>query len=198
MILILDYGVGNLRSVQKAFEKAENDVRISSDFRLIAGADKVVLPGVGAFGETRNIEKLGLREPLLEWMRKGRPFLGICVGLQYLLTKGFEKGEHPGLGVVPGEVVRFKGPLKVPQIGWNQVRVLKADPLFRGIPDNTFFYFVHSYYAAPSDQGMVAGVTDYGIPYASAVASGNIFGVQFHPEKSQQAGLKLIHNFCRA
>jgi len=198
MILIIDYGMGNLRSVQKAFEKFEKDVRISSDFRRIPGADRVVLPGVGAFGDcVKNIERMGFREPILQFIATGRPFLGICLGLQLLFSKSHEKGEHAGLNIIPGEVVRFTGGVKVPQIGWNQVRIRKEKPLFNGIPDEAYFYFVHSYYVIPADDGAVAGLTDYGLSYASAVARGNVFGVQFHPEKSQNPGLRLIRNFCR-
>jgi glutamine amidotransferase len=199
MILILDYGMGNLRSVQKAFEQAENAVRISSDYHQISKADKIVLPGVGAFGDAmKNIEKMGFREPMLQFIATGRPFLGICLGMQLLFSDSTEKGTHAGLSVIPGRVVKFPAGEKVPQIGWNQVRIRNEKPLFEGIPDDTYFYFVHSYYVVPETEAAVAGTTDYGIPYASAVAAGNVFGVQFHPEKSQNPGLRLIRNFCRA
>ncbi|OGS33492.1 MAG: imidazole glycerol phosphate synthase, glutamine amidotransferase subunit [Elusimicrobia bacterium RIFOXYB2_FULL_49_7] len=197
MILIIDYGMGNLRSVQKAFEKSASDVRVASDPRLLESADRVVLPGVGAFGDAgKNIDRLQLRDPLIEWIKKGRPFLGICLGLQFLMTFSEEKGYHAGLNRVPGAVKRFEKGLKVPQIGWNQVSYPKQSVLFQDVPENSYFYFVHSYYVAPEDPAVVAGKTDYGISYASAVASDNLFGVQFHPEKSQEAGLTVIRNFC--
>jgi len=198
MILIIDYGMGNLRSVQKAFELAAPDVRISADPREVPKADRLVLPGVGAFGDAvKNINRLGLKDPALEHIARGRPFLGICLGMQLLFTEGLEKGRHAGFNVIPGQVLRFPESVKVPQIGWNQVTVQGACALFKGIPDNAHFYFVHSYYVAPADPGFVAGLTDYGISYASAVAREAVFGVQFHPEKSQRAGLDMIRNFCK-
>ncbi|MFH0920113.1 MAG: imidazole glycerol phosphate synthase subunit HisH [Fibrobacterota bacterium] len=199
MIAIIDYGMGNLRSVQKAFERFEPDTRIVTTAADILVADKLVLPGVGAFGDcNRNLRARGLDAPLLERAEKGVPLLGICVGMQLLFTEGEEKGRHAGLNLIPGRVVRFTGELKVPQIGWNQVAIQPSGKaLFQGIPDNADFYFVHSYYPAPKDPSHTAGLTDYGIPYASAVARGTVFGVQFHPEKSQKAGLCLIDNFCK-
>jgi imidazole glycerol-phosphate synthase subunit HisH len=196
-ITIVDFGAGNLRSVQKAFELFSPDVRVTSNPKDIPKADRLVLPGVGAFGDCiRNIEQLGLKVPLLEYLASGRPFLGICVGLQLLFTESEEKGIHRGLGAIPGRVVRFAPDVKVPQIGWNQVAVQKPIPLFQGLPDNTFFYFVHSYYVVPDSASDTAGLTDYGLSYASVVARDHVFGVQFHPEKSQKAGLKVLDNFC--
>jgi glutamine amidotransferase len=204
MIAIVDYQMGNLRSVQKAFEYKGCEAAIVDDVEGIRGAEAVVLPGVGAFGDCyRELKSRGFIDPLLEHIGEGRPFLGICLGLQVLLTASEESGGTPGLRVVPGQVKRFDdGALKVPHMGWNRVRYPAAGrnnggqcPLFEGIPDGTYFYFVHSYYVAPEDWSVVAGVTDYGVTFASAVWRGNMFATQFHPEKSQDAGLKLIENF---
>ena len=197
MIAIIDYNIGNIGSVCKAFERFGHDVRLINDPRGIAAADKVVLPGVGAFGASMgNLSRLGFVTPLREYIATGKPFLGICVGLQLLLTESEEKGMHPGLNIIPGQVLRFPEGEKIPQIGWNQVRIVKQGPLFRGIPDNAYFYFVHSFYARPGSPSDAAGLTAYGVEYASVLQRENIFGVQFHPEKSQKTGLKLIENFC--
>lgn len=208
MIAIIDYQMGNLRSVQKAFECKGYEALITDDVAAIRDAQGVVLPGVGAFGDCyRELESRGLIGLLLEWIDSDRPFLGICLGLQILMTSSEEGGEAPGLNVVPGRVRRFAdGGLKVPHMGWNQVKHTAAGdnkhperrcPLFEGIPDGTYFYFVHSYYVAPDDPTVVAGLTDYGNSFASAIWRGNIFATQFHPEKSQEAGLRLIENFGR-
>ncbi|MBI5117464.1 imidazole glycerol phosphate synthase subunit HisH [Candidatus Poribacteria bacterium] len=204
MIAIVDYQMGNLRSVQKAFEYKGCEAVIVDDVRGIRDAEAIVLPGVGAFGDCyRELETRGFIDPLLKHISEGRPFLGICLGLQLLLTSSEESEGTSGLNVVPGHVKRFvDGELKVPHMGWNRVRYPAADrdngrqcPLFEGIPDGTYFYFVHSYYVAPEDCSVVSGVTDYGVTFASAVWRGNMFATQFHPEKSQGAGLKLIENF---
>ncbi len=198
MILIIDFGAGNLRSVQKAFELFNSDVRVSSDPLLIAKADRLVLPGVAAFGDSiKNIEELKLKEPILEFVSKGRPFIGICIGMQLLLTQSSEKGDHKGLNIIPGRVLKFPDTGKVPQIGWNQVRIKNESSLFKDIPDNTYYYFVHSYYVNPDSEDCIAGLTDYSVSYTSVIAKENVFGVQFHPEKSQKAGLKIIDNFCK-
>jgi glutamine amidotransferase len=198
MILIIDYGMGNLRSVQKAFEQAESNVHISSSYSDIERADRLVLPGVGAFGDAvRNIDKLNLKEPIIEFIHKGKPFLGICLGLQLLFTDSAEKGSFRGFDIVKGSVLQFSDTLKVPQIGWNQISIAKETPIFQGIPSGTFFYFVHSFFVSPIDKNVTAGITSYGIDYTSAIAVDNMFGVQFHPEKSQRFGLQLIKNFCK-
>jgi imidazole glycerol-phosphate synthase subunit HisH len=198
MIAIVDFGAGNLRSVQKAFELFAKDVRVTSDPKLLPQADRLVLPGVAAFGDTiKNIDRLKLREPILKFIATGRPFLGLCVGMQLLSTESEEKGIHRGLYVIPGKVVKFPDTGKVPQIGWNQVAFQHQIPLFKGLPDDTYFYFVHSYYVKPNSAADVAGLTEYGFPYASVTARDAVFGLQFHPEKSQKAGLKIIDNFCK-
>ena len=206
MISIIDYQMGNLRGVQKAFEHKGFEAVVTDDFSVVTKSDGVVLPGVGAFGDCyKELESRQLIGPLHEWIDSGRPFLGICLGLQILLTSSEESKRTPGLNVVPGSVKRFPGgDLKVPHMGWNRVRYPggtngresgRICPLFEGIPDGTHFYFVHSYYVVPDDSSLIAGLTDYGVAFASAVWSGNVFATQFHPEKSQEAGLKLIENF---
>lgn len=208
MIAIVDYQMGNLRSVQKAFEHGGFDAVVTDHRAVMMRADGVVLPGVGAFGDCyRELEARKLTEPLCEWIAADRPFLGICLGLQILMSSSEESPGVPGLGVIPGRVRRFSnGLLKVPHMGWNQVRMhardIKKDaertcPVFEGIPEATYFYFVHSYYVEPEDAAVVAATTDYGIPFVSAVWRGNVFATQFHPEKSQEAGLRLINNFGR-
>ena len=206
MIAIVDYQMGNLRSVQKAFESQGFNAVVTDDVGAIRDARGVVLPGVGAFGDCRKeLENRGLLDPLREWIDSGRPFLGICLGLQVLLTSSEEGGTTPGLGIIPGRVRKFSaGELKVPHMGWNRVQYASRDagdgarpncPIFEGIPDGTYFYFVHSYYVDPEDWTSVEGSTEYGITFASAIWRDNLFATQFHPEKSQQAGLKLIENF---
>ena len=207
MIAIVDYQMGNLRSVQKAFESRGFDAVVTDDVGAIRDSGGVVLPGVGAFGDCyRELNSRGLIDPLLEWIDSGRPFLGIGLGLQILLSGSGESETTPGFNVIPGRVRKFPaGELKVPHMGWNQVKygTDSADdptggcPIFKGIPDGTYFYFVHSYYVDPDDRLAVAGSTDYGITFASAIWQGNLFATQFHPEKSQQAGLKLIENFAK-
>lgn len=206
MIAIVDYQMGNLRSVQKAFESKGFEAVVTDDVGAIMDARGVVLPGVGAFGDCyRELNSRGLIDPLLQWIDSGRPFLGICLGLQILLTGSEESETAPGFGVIPGRARRFPaGELKVPHMGWNRVAYGSgADgkapsrncPIFKDIPEGTYFYFVHSYYIDPEDRASVAGSTDYGITFASAIWRDNVFATQFHPEKSQQAGLKLIENF---
>lgn len=198
MIAVVDYGMGNLRSVQKALEKVGLDAVITSNPEDLDRADAVVVPGVGAFPDAiHNLERLGLKEKILENINRGKPYLGICLGLQILFEYGFEFGEHQGLGVVKGVVVRFdeKLDIKIPHMGWNQVWKKKNSRMFEDIKDGEFFYFVHSYYAKPDDISLIATTTDYGIDFCSAIEMDNIWAVQFHPEKSQQAGLKLLSNF---
>ncbi|TWU06845.1 Imidazole glycerol phosphate synthase subunit HisH 1 [Symmachiella macrocystis] len=199
MITIVDYGMGNLRSVQKACERVGIDARVSSDRGEIATAEKLILPGVGAFRDAiAELHKQELVQPILAHIAADRPFLGICLGLQMLLEISHEDGRYDGLAVIPGEVVRFPDfeELKVPHMGWNRLKVSGEQPLLAGIPDDAYFYFVHSYYVAPQDQSVVAATSDYGIDFVSMIARGNMFATQFHPEKSQKVGLRLLKNFA--
>jgi imidazole glycerol-phosphate synthase subunit HisH len=198
-VAVLDYGMGNLRSVCKALQHVapKVHVRLVSDAEGIRAADRVVFPGQGAIGScVRSLTQPGLREALLEAIRN-KPFLGVCLGLQALYEHSDEDGGVEGFGIFRGRVRRFLpgGGLKVPHMGWNQVNQARPHPLWRGIDDGARFYFVHSYYAETADPSAVAGSTDYGQRFTSAAARENIFAVQFHPEKSQHAGLKLLENF---
>jgi glutamine amidotransferase len=197
--VIVDYGMANLRSVQKAFEKMGHAAEISGDPNRVAEADKVVLPGVGAFRDAiARLRETDLVAPLIAHVRAGRPFLGICLGLQLLFTKSYEDGEHTGLDLLPGEVVCFPDQpgLKVPHMGWNQLRLRQPAPLFRDVPDGSAVYFVHSYYVVPRDRAIVAAETDYPTPFASVIWCENIYATQFHPEKSQRVGLTMLRNFA--
>ncbi len=198
MIAIIDYGMGNLRSVSKAFEAVGHQAVVTRDVRVIGNASHVVLPGVGAFGDCMaNINQYGLVEPIHAAIRSGKPFLGICLGLQVLFSESEEFGPHKGLDIIPGKVRRFAaGPaLKVPHIGWNQVHLQRTCPLFDGIADGAEWYFVHSYFVEPGDKRVAATTTTYGISFVSSVWKDNIVACQFHPEKSQAVGLRLIKNF---
>lgn len=198
MIAIIDYGMGNLRSVSKAFEAVGHQAVVTRDARVIGNARHVVLPGVGAFGDCMaNIEQYGLVEPIRTAIQAGKPFLGICLGLQVLFSESEEFGPHKGLDIIQGTVRRFEGgqALKVPHMGWNQVQVQRACPLFDGVADGSDWYFVHSYFVDPSDKQLAATITTYGIPFVSSVWKDNIVACQFHPEKSQSVGLRLIKNF---
>jgi len=196
MVVIIDYGVGNLRSVQKAFEKAgAKRAVITHDIDVIKTADRVVLPGVGAIKAAMDrLTQLQLVGPIRDVVASGKPFFGICVGFQLLFEKSFEFGEVNGLGFIKGTVRKFPDTVKIPQIGWNSL-AMGQSPLWGGIANGTDVYFCHSFYAVPDDPSVVAATTDYGIQYCAAVIKGNIFGVQFHPEKSQEAGLKILENF---
>jgi len=192
MTTIVDYGSGNLRSVQKALERCGTAATITSEPAAIAAAERLVLPGVGAFGDAmRALHARGLIEPIRRHLEAEKPFLGICMGLQLLFETGLEGGRHEGLGILPGEVVRFDLPagMKVPHMGWNTTR-WRDD--WRPATDGEHFYFVHSFYARPADDSVVAAVTDYGGDFCAAVRRGNLFATQFHPEKSQAAGLRLL------
>jgi len=200
MIALIDYGAGNLRSVHKALRYLDADVRLVTEPGGLKEANAVVLPGVGAFDDCLNaLRKQELLEACREFLRSGRPFLGICIGYQAL----FEKSEEfnscaAGLGIFPGKVVRFSAGtgLKIPQIGWNQIEIARPDcPLFRDIPNGSYVYFVHSFFPRPVDDFIVAIHTTYGEAFASAIWKGNVFGTQFHPEKSQKVGLQLLKNF---
>ena len=199
-IVIVDYGMANLRSVQKAFERVEAKAEITSDPAAVAAADKVVLPGVGAFRDAiARLRESGLAEPIAEHVREGYPFLGICLGLQLLFTRSMEDGVHAGLDLLPGDVVRFPNVpgLKVPHMGWNHLRFRGDCPLFKGLPDGSAVYFVHSYYAAPADPAVTSAEADYPTPFAAAVWRDNLYATQFHPEKSQEVGLTMLKNFAR-
>lgn len=191
--------MGNLRSVQKAFERTGHAATITSDPAVLADAEKVVLPGVGAFCDAiAALRARKLVEPIRAAIDRGKPFLGICLGLQMLFEKGFEDGEHEGLAVLPGKVVRFDVPAayKVPHMGWNQLQIRRRPPILEGIQDGTHFYFVHSYYVVPRDPSVIATETDYAGPFCSSIWRDNVFATQFHPEKSQAAGLQLLKNFA--
>ncbi|MGE0882814.1 MAG: imidazole glycerol phosphate synthase subunit HisH [Blastocatellales bacterium] len=196
-IAIIDYGVGNLRSVEKAFTSQDIEAVVTSDEKILRKADKLVLPGVGAFKACMDgLKARGFDELVLESAAAGKPIIGLCVGLQMMFDEGHEFGVHKGLGLMPGRVVKFPDKLRVPHIGWNQVEFKQDHPIFNGLPSQTFFYFVHSYFVESEDESNVLGVTDYGMRYASICGRDNIVGVQFHPEKSQTAGLKLLKNFA--
>ena len=197
-VAIIDYGVGNLRSVEKAFAANGCAAVVSSDEKVLRHAERLVLPGVGAFGACMNkLVARGFDELVRERVAEGTPLLGVCVGMQMLFEESEEFGASRGLGFLRGRVRRFSADLVVPQVGWNQVRQQNSNPLFQGVKDSAFFYFVHSYYCEPADKEVIAGETDYGVAYASVVARDNFFGVQFHPEKSQKDGLRMLANFAR-
>ncbi|MFH0772289.1 MAG: imidazole glycerol phosphate synthase subunit HisH [Candidatus Omnitrophota bacterium] len=230
-LVIVDYGMGNLRSVSKAFEKVGARVKISDDPKTVSSAERLVVPGVGAFKDAmRQLKRRGLTEAIHEFVDKGRPFLGLCLGLQLIFFDSEEGGINKGLGFIEGKVLKFPKrpltmeegapPLKIPHMGWNQIRIdgqrtahsrqkknlnakrymLNAEkmcPLLKGIPDGSYMYFVHSYYAEPEDDDCVAAWTDYGIEFPSVVWSRNIYATQFHPEKSQKLGLEILRNFMK-
>jgi len=199
MIAIIDYGMGNLRSVQKALEKSGAQTLITQKTNDITNAQKVVLPGVGAMQPAmEKLQNLGLIDAIKEATESGKPFLGICLGLQLLFETSFEGGEVKGLGIIPGTVERFTPELKVPHMGWNALDIQASNcPIFEGIPKGTFTYFCHSYYVKPKDEKVIATKTDYGIMFTSSIWQNNVFGVQFHPEKSQETGIKILENFTR-
>ncbi len=216
MIIVIDYGMGNLASVINSVRHYTNDVQISSEPGDISSADKIILPGVGAFEDAcSEIKARGLAKPILDFASSGKPFLGICLGLQLLFSKSYEDGEHKGLDIIKGDVIKFpvKAGLKVPHMGWNELvyslqpavsgnsQNLPSSgrsghcPLLAGIAEGAYMYFVHSYYVVPKDSSAIAAVTDYGIRFCSMIHKDNIYAVQFHPEKSQKNGLKIIENF---
>jgi len=199
VIAIVDYRMGNLRSVQKGFEHAGvTDVVVTDDPAVIERADGIVLPGVGAFRDAAaNLKQSGCEDVLRHRVAHGTPFLGICLGLQLLADVGLEDGEWAGLGLMRGTCERLPGGVKIPHIGWNTVEYPRDSVLFDGIPESTAFYFVHSYRLAPADDSVIIGSTEYGVRFAAAVQSDNVFAVQFHPEKSSSAGLRLLANFGR-
>jgi len=199
-IVIIDYGMGNLRSVQKAFEHIGEDAHISSDVSEIAAAERLVLPGVGAFRDAiAALRRADLTGVICDHIAADRPFLGICLGLQMLLDVSLEDGEHEGLGIIPGNVQRFDLPseYKIPHMGWNQLNCSPQpqNGLLQGLGPEPWFYFVHSYHVVPTDRSWVAATTDYGGPFVSVVARSNVMATQFHPEKSQSCGMQLLKNF---
>ena len=197
-VAIIDYGVGNLRSVEKAFAATDCEAIVSSDEKDLRAAERLVLPGVGAFGACmKALSERGFDRLVRERVEEGTPLLGVCVGMQLLFEESDEFGATPGLGLLPGKVRRFSDELVVPHVGWNRIGQVCEHPIFDGVANGSFFYFVHSYYCEPAEKSVVAGETEYGIKYASVVAKANICGVQFHPEKSQDAGLRLLKNFAR-
>jgi glutamine amidotransferase len=202
-IVIIDYGMGNLRSVQKAFEQIGCQAVVTADPAVAARAEKLVLPGVGAFRDCmRNLTAGGFVPPIRAHIESGKPFLGICLGLQLLFTESEEFGRHPGLGIIPGKVVRFPDGaqeggdvLKVPHMGWNRISIRRPAPLYHGVPNGSFVYFVHSYYVVPDDPAVIATETGYGQSFCSSIWRDNVMATQFHPEKSQALGLKMLRNF---
>jgi len=199
MIAIVDYGMGNLRSVQKGFEKVGHPAVVTSDPAVMAGAERVVLPGVGAFEDAMaELNRRRLVGPILEAIHAQKPFLGICLGLQLLFEVSYENGTHRGLGVISGEVVRFQLPkgYAVPHMGWNQLAVRRRAPILDGIAEGAYAYFVHSYYVVPQNPEVIAAETDYGGPFCSMIWRDRLYATQFHPEKSQSDGLRMLKNFA--
>ncbi len=205
MIVIIDYGMGNLRSVEKGFEHVGHKAKIVRDAESIRSATSLVLPGVGAFRDCmNNLERLNLIDPIVEKINQGIPYLGICLGLQILFTESEEFGRTQGLNIIPGAVRRFsfdKSPdsgspaLKIPHMGWNTIKKVKSPPILKDVADNAHLYFVHSYYVVPQDQDVIATTTDYGGEFTSMVWKDNIYATQFHPEKSQDVGLSILKAF---
>ena len=207
MIAIIDYGMGNLRSVQKGFERMGREAVVTRDPKTILDAGKVVLPGVGAFPDCmRNLEEYGLIDAVKQSISSGKPFLGICLGLQLLFTESEEFGISKGLDIIKGKVIRFKGPafdtphsaldtLKVPHMGWNSLSIKRRPPALQDVPDGSHVYFVHSFHVVPEDKGVIATTTNYGIDFVSSIWKDNVLAVQFHPEKSQALGLSILKHF---
>lgn len=199
IIAIIDYGAGNLRSVARAIARLGCEPLVTSDYRSIEKAQAVILPGVGAAADAmRRLETLGLKDPLREYILADRPFFGVCLGLQLLFSRSEESGGHECLNILPGTVKRLPDGLKVPHMGWNQVKQRAFHPILEGVPDQAHFYFVHSYYVDPQETAIIVGETEYGLSFGSMVARGNLVGTQFHPEKSGMMGLKVYKNFCKA
>ena len=197
-VVIVDFGAGNLHSVSRAVVNAGTRPLVTSNPSYLEDAEAVIVPGVGAAADTMsNRRASGFVEPIRDYIASGRPFLGVCMGQQALFEVSEEGGEHECLGILPGRVVRFSNGLKVPHMGWNQVRIVKQHPIFEGVDDGSYFYFVHSYYPQPADPDVVIGETEYGVTFASVIARDNIVATQFHPEKSGEAGLRMYANFLK-
>jgi glutamine amidotransferase len=200
-IVIVDYGMGNLRNVERGFEKVGFEAKVTRNKQEIERASGIVLPGVGAFRDCMvNLERHGLIDPILRSVEKGKPYLGICLGLQILFSESEEFGSHRGLDLIKGRVVKFipDPEHKVPHMGWNTVQKEKEVPMLRGIESGDFFYFVHSYYVIPEERGWVSTLTDYGKPFVSSIWKENLFATQFHPEKSQEKGLRILETFAKS
>ena len=197
MIIVVDYGAGNLRSVETALEAVGEKPVTTEDPAMVLEADKIILPGVGAFGHgMAGLQRHGLVGPIREAAAKGVPLLGICLGMQLLFEESYEMGQHTGLGILSGPVIRFpEGGLKVPHVGWNQIYHDSCHPLLADIVSGSYVYFVHSYYCVPTCEEVILATTDYGCHFASVIGRNNVFGVQFHPEKSHSVGLQLLQNF---
>ncbi|HCJ67664.1 MAG TPA: imidazole glycerol phosphate synthase subunit HisH [Elusimicrobia bacterium] len=200
MIAIIDYGLGNLKSIYNALSKLGIPARVTSDKKIIEQAERVILPGVGAFAQgMRNLKDLGLIPVIRQVVKENKHFLGICLGLQLLFSESEEHGRHKGLDIIKGKVKKFTQKLKIPHMGWNAVHYSPLTtyhlPLFRGVPDGSYFYFVHSYYVVPKDKNIILATTDYSEKFVSVVGRGNLFGVQFHPERSGPLGLRILKNF---
>ncbi len=197
-VLIIDYGAGNLHSVANAIVKLGHQPKVTKAAGDLKKARAVILPGVGAAAEAmKNLKRLGMVEPIKEYVSSGRAFFGVCLGLQVLLSSTEEDGGHECLGIVPGEVKRLPAGVKAPHMGWNQVKLANRHPIFEGVADNSNFYFVHSYYADPNERSVVLGQTDYGLTFCSAIARDHLIATQFHPEKSGESGLRLYDNFVK-
>jgi glutamine amidotransferase len=197
-VIIIDYGAGNLRSVARAVAHVGYTPDVSADPRAVADADALIVPGVGAAADTmRNLRESGMIEPVREYIASGKPFFGVCMGQQALLSVSEEGGEHACLDIIPGRVKKLPAGQKVPQMGWNTVKQTAEHPIFEGIPDESYFYFNHSYAPYPDDDDVIIGETDYGGPFASVLARDNIVATQFHPEKSSEMGLKMYANFLK-
>jgi len=198
MVGIIDYGMGNLYSVLNAFLSLGKKARIVTKPQELKSVDYCILPGVGAFGDAMSIlSKTGMSSAILKFVKTGKPFMGICLGVQLLFGTSEESKSKKGLSLVEGDVVRFKGSVKIPHMGWNQMGIVKKSPLLKGIKDGSFVYFCHSYYVRPENKQEVIGETNYTKMFASVIAKDNVFGIQFHPEKSQETGLKIVENFAR-
>lgn len=196
MIAIVDYGMGNLKNVYKALKSIEVEAEITSNPEVIKAADKIILPGVGAFKDAiYTINHSGLREVLDESVQQGKPFMGICLGMQLLFEKSYENGAYEGLGYIPGQIVKLDIPLKVPHMGWNTLEIVKQDPIFTGVESGSYAYFVHSYHMEGPEE-VISAYTTYGKRFGVAVQKNNIYGAQFHPEKSSDVGIKLLKNFA--
>ncbi len=200
LIAIIDYGLGNLKSIYNALSKLGIPARVTSDKKIIEQAERVILPGVGAFAQgMRNLKDLGLIPVIRQVVKENKHFLGICLGLQLLFSESEEHGRHKGLDIIKGKVKKFTQKLKIPHMGWNAVHYSPLTtyhlPLFRGVPDGSYFYFVHSYYVVPKDKNIILATTDYSEKFVSVVGRGNLFGVQFHPERSGPLGLRILKNF---